>query len=206
MSKFIIFLQVYGVKSSTHEVAFMIRSMILFIMLSLIGITSTQAINKTNTLATNEAISNQLIETQVDEETARVLLDTPYKGFYQVESIIKNRHITFGDIEPQQSFPDERWQDLARDIASLVEIPAYSTGSHIAPTATAYVVFFKTYMPGLDYSKVILLPTSSNARPNTLAVLVIKHRNHHRAQDIRGTQTGSADQNGNRIYFFELAM
>ena len=184
----------------------MIRSITLFIILSCGGIISAQAMNQVNTLSANDAMPNKLVETQVDEETARILLETPYKGFYQIESDIRNRKITFGEPVPEASFPDQRWEIMAKDIASLVEIPAYSTGSHIEPRATAYVVFYDIYMPGLDHSKVILLPTSSNAKPNTLAVLVIEHRNHYRTKDIRGTQTGSADQNGNRLYFFELAM
>ena len=184
----------------------MIRSIFPLIMLSLIAIPSALAMNQVNTLASNEAIPTQLIETQVDEETARILLETPYKGFYEIKSKIKNRSITFGTVVPEESFPDERWVSMATDIASLVEIPAYTTGSRIDPTATAYVVFYDVYMPGLDHSDVILLPTTSNARPNTLAILVVKHQNHHLTRDIRNVQTASADQNGNLIYFFELAL
>jgi len=184
----------------------MIRSIILLTMLFLMGISSAQATSQVNTLSANDTISNQLIESQVDEETANILLETPYRGFYAIESKIKNRNITFGEVVTEQSFPDGRWGAMAADIASLVEIPAYSTGSRIEPTATAYVIFYDIYMPGLDHSKVILLPTSSNAKPNMLAVLVIEHRNHLRTREIRGTQTGSADQNGNQIFFFELAM
>jgi hypothetical protein len=184
----------------------MIRSLILFSLLIFAGADCAQAMNQSNTLAANDAIANELIEAQVDEETARVLLETPYKGFYQIESKIRKRQITFGEVVPQQSWPDDRWGLMARDIASLIEIPAYHTGSRIEPKATAYVVFYDIYMPGLDHSKVMLLPTTSNAKPNTLAVLVVKHQNHYRARSIKGTLTGSADQNGNLIYFFELAM
>ena len=151
----------------------MIKSIALSILLSFLGIASAQAMNQVNTLVANDAIPNELIERQVDDETARILLETPYKGFYQIESKIKNRYITFGTPVSEQSFPDERWEIMARDIASLIEIPAFSTGSHIEPKATAFVVFYDVYMPGLDHSKVMLLPTTSNAKPNTLAVLVI---------------------------------
>jgi len=184
----------------------MIKSITFSILLTFFGISSAQAMNQVNTLDANDAIPNGLITRQVDDETARILLETPYKGFYQIESTIKNRNITFGEPVPEASFPDGRWEIMARDIASLIEIPAYSTGSHIEPKATAYVVFYDVYMPGLDHSKVMLLPTTSAAKPNTLAVLVIEHRNHLMTREIRGTQTGSADQNGDRIFFFELAM
>ena len=187
-------------------VRFMIRTMALVILLSVAGGVTANEIKQINTLADNDAIENSLIESQVDDETAGILLDTPYKGFYQIQSRIKHTDITFGKIVPQQSFPDERWADLASQIASMVKIKAYTTGTRIDPKATAYVVFYDVYMPGLDRDNIILLPTSTLSQPNTLAVLVIEHQNHSITKDISGWQTGSADQNGNKIYFFELAM
>lgn len=184
----------------------MIRAIALLILVSLTGIAAAQAEYQDNTLGANEAISNTLIESQVDESTAAALLETTYKGFYQIGSRVKHARISFSEIESQQSFPDERWATMAKDIANLVEFPAYSTGSRIEPKATAYVAFYDAYMPGLDSSKVMLLPTSKDAEPNTLVVLVVKHKNHSSAQDVRGVQTNSASQSGNRIFFFELAM
>lgn len=184
----------------------MLRTMALLIILSLAGIVTANETKTVNTLASNETISNSLIETQVDDETASILLKTPYKGFYEIESRVKHTDITFGKIVPQHSFPDDRWQKLASDIASLVKIKAYTTGTRIEPKATAFVVFYDIYMPGFDRDNVILLPTSTLSQPNTLAVLVIEHQNHSITKDISGWQTGSADQNGNLIYFFELAM
>ena len=184
----------------------MIRSISLLIMVSLTGIAFAQPSDQVNTLGANDAISNALIEGQLDESTADLLLETPYKGFYQIKSKVKNAKITFSRVVSKQSFPDERWMNMAKDIASLVEMPAYSTGSRIAPKATAYVVFYDVNMSGLDRSKVMLLPTTTEADPNTLVVLLIKHQNHSNAQGVLGIQTDSANQNGNSIYFFELAM
>jgi hypothetical protein len=190
----------------THEVKVMLRTTILFFMVSFTGATSAEVTNQVNTLGTNDAIPNSLIEAQANGNTADVLLETPYKGFYQIKSKVKNRNITFDKVVTQQSFPDERWKDMATDIASLVEIPAYSTGSRIAPKATAYVVFYDVDMPGLDRSNVMLLPTTTEAEPNTLIVLVIEHQNHSRSQGAQGVGRNSADENGDNIYFFELAM
>ncbi len=184
----------------------MIRTLTLLIMVSLTGFAYAQPHNQVNTLGANDAISNALIEGQVDESTADFLLDTPYKGFYQIKSRVKNARITFSRVVSQQSFPDDRWTDMAKDIASLAEMPAYSTGSRIVPKATAYVVFYDVNTAGLDRSKVMLLPTTTDAEPNMLVVLVIKHQNHSNAQGVLGIQTDSASQNGNNIYFFELAM
>ena len=159
-----------------------------------------------NTLASNDAIANQLIETQVDESTAGALLETPYRGFYQINSKVNGGRMTFDRVVSKQSFPDARWKDMATDIASLVEIPAYSTGSRINPKATAYVVFYDNNVSGVDRSRVMRLPTTTDAEPNMMVLLVIKHQNFSRTQAVRGTQTESASQNGNSIYFFELAM
>ena len=184
----------------------MFKTLALLVMVSLTGIASAQAMNQINTLGANDAISNTLIETQVDEGTASVLLETPYKGFYQFRSKVNHAKMIFSKPVSKQSFPDERWMDIAKDIASLVEMPAYSTGSRIEPRATAYVVFYDIDMPGVDRSKVILLPTTTDTEPNMLAILVIKHQNHSSTQDVLGTRTSSADQSGNNIFFFELAM
>jgi hypothetical protein len=75
-------------------------------------------------------------------------------------------------------------------------LPAFWPGSHLKPRATAFVVFYDYNIPGLDRSKVELLPTSSNAPPNMLAVLVIE----------KGRQTNSADLTRGSLFIFELAM
>ncbi len=104
--------------------------------------------------------------------------------------------IQFGKVVADQSYPDDRWAHLAAGIAGLIEFPASWPGSHLKPRATAFVVFYNYNMPGLDRSKVMLLPTSSNAPPNMLAVLVIE----------KGHQTNSADLTRGSLVIFELAM
>ena len=167
----------------------MFRTITLLIMVSLTGTASAQAMNQVNTLGANDAVSNALIESQVDESTAGVLLETPYKGFYQIRSKVVNSKITFSRVVSQQSFPDERWTDMAKDIASLVELPAYTTGSRIKPKATAFVVFYDVNISGLDRSKVMLLPTTTDAEPNMLVVLVIKHQNYSKTREVLGVRT-----------------
>jgi hypothetical protein len=184
----------------------MLKKMTLSIMIVFSGLAATQANEPSNTLRANGAVPESLIFGQLDDSSAETLLAAPYKGFYQVESQIRKRRITFGTVESTQSYPDARWSNLARDIAGLVEMPAYSTGSRIEPKATAFVAFYDLGMPGLDRSRVRHLPTSSNAEPNMLVVLIIKHQNHSRSRDVKGTRSGSSSDNGNEIYLFELAM
>jgi len=184
----------------------MIRATILILMASLAQMASAQAMEQVNTLGANDAVTNSLVESLVDKATAKALLETPYKGFYQLESKVKNTKIVFSKVDPERSYPDERWEALASDIASLVQMPAYSTGTRIDPKATAYVVFYDANIEGVDRSSAIYLPTSAYSEPNTLAVLLIEHDNHSSTRDALGTRLRSAHQNTNRILLFELAM
>ena len=190
----------------TYEVDLMIRAFTQLFMVFLTGIASVQAMEQANTLGSNEAISNALVESLVDDSEAKALLDAPYKGFYQIESKVKNSKIVFSNVETKLSYPDERWEIIATEIASLVQMPAYSTGSRIDPRATAYVVFYDVDLPGVDRSSAIYLPTSAYSEPNTLAVLLIDHDNHSSTRDALGTRLRSAHQNTDRILLFELAM
>jgi hypothetical protein len=174
----------------------MIRTAILFILAFLMGMAHAQESNPVNTLQANDAISNELIERLVDESTAEILLQTPYEGFYKIRGKAIGSRITFGKEVADQSYPDDRWTHLAAGIAGLIELPAIWPGSHLKPRATAFVVFYDYNIPGLDRSKVELLPTSSNAPPNMLAVLVIE----------KGPQTNSTDLTHGSLLIFELAM
>lgn len=181
----------------------MFKRLTLILVISSISITTLHAAYGENTLGENEAISNALVKSQVDAGTAGALLNTPYKGFYQINSKMKNRKITFTKIKEKQSFPDQRWRRLATGIAGLAEIPAYTTGSRIEPRATAYVAFYDVNSMDIDRSKIMRLPTSVDGDPNTLAVLFVKHKNHTKAQNsVLGNDAGK----GSDVYFFELAL
>lgn len=184
----------------------MFRNALLAVAFVLATGGSVSATDKVNTLSQNEAIPDQLVMKVISDDIAEVMLDTPYKGFYQLSSKIKNRKMVFSEVETEVSYPDKRWEGLALDIASLVQMPAYSTGSRIDPKATAYVVFFDRNAPGLDVEEPIYLPTSAYSRPNVLAVLLIEHDNHYSARSSTGTRVRSADQNTDRALFFELAL
>lgn len=172
-------------------------------ILSGFGIASALAAYGANTLGENTAISNKLIERQVEKNVAGALLNTPYKGFYQINSRVKNQKIKFTKVKEKQSFPDERWTALAKGIASLAETPAYATGSRIDPKATAYVAFYDVNSMEIDKSKIMKLPTSIEGEANTLAVLVVKHKNHTKATSANLGVTNEQDSN---IYFFELTL
>ena len=174
----------------------MIRTPILFILAFLMGIAHAQESNPVNTLQVNDAISNELIKRLVDESTAEILLQTSYEGFYKIRGEAIGTRIKFGKVVADQSYPDDRWANLATSIAGLIELPAIWPGSHLKPRTTAFVAFYDYNIPGLDRSKVMFLPTSLNVPPNMLAVLMIE----------KGPQTNSADNTRGSLFIFELAM
>ena len=181
----------------------MFKKLTLITLLSCLGITTALAALGANTLGENSAISNALIKSQVDNGTAGVLLNTPYKGFYKINSKVQNKKIKFVKVKSDQSFPDQRWQGLAKGIAGLAEVAAYTTGSRIDPRATAYVAFYDVDSMQLDPSQVMKLPTSVKGDANTLAVLVVKHKNHSKATS---GAIGNKVRKGSDIYFFELTL
>ena len=181
----------------------MFKKIAILVIVAFTGITVVQASFEVNTLGANKSISNSFVKKQVDADTARVLLETPYKGFYQISSKVVNKTITFPKVRATRSFPDERWEVAAKAIASLAETRIASTGSRIETGATAYVAFYDPDMIGVDRSKVRRLSSSVEEEPNTLAVLVIKYKSHTNA---RNAQRGKKAQSGSNIYLFELAI
>jgi len=181
----------------------MFKKLTLILALSCISITGLHAAYGENTLGENSAISNALIKRQVDESTAGALLNTPYKGFYQINSKYRNKKITFTKVKEKHSFPDQRWTTLATSIANLAEAEAFTTGSRISPRATAYVAFYDANSLDIDRSKIMHLTTSADGDPNTLAVLFVEHKNRSKEKSaIVSNNSGK----GSTIYFFELAL
>ncbi|MBL4681722.1 MAG: hypothetical protein JKY88_13500 [Pseudomonadales bacterium] len=181
----------------------MFKKLTLILALSCISITGLHAAYGENTLGENSAVPNALIESQVDENTAGALLNTPYKGFYQINSKFRNKKITFTKVKEKKSFPDQRWTSLAKSIANLAESEAFTTGSRISPRAKAYVAFYDVNSMDIDRSKITHLTTSIDGKPNTLAVLFIEHKNRSKSKSaIVGNNSGKSST----IYFFELAL
>jgi hypothetical protein len=167
---------------------------------------SAHAMNADNTLGANDTVDNRLIEKLVDSATAQVLLNAPYKGFYEIKSKISANKIIFSKLQSKSAYPDERWAEVAKGLAQLIEFPAYLTGTRIDPQATAYVAFYDIEIEGLDISTFQHIPTSIDSAPNTMAVLVIKHRSHGNAKETQFGQTVAPMQNDENLYFLKLAL
>jgi hypothetical protein len=93
-------------------------------------------------------------------------------------------------------------------VASWIEFPSYSTGSRIKPRASAYIALFKDVLSDLEVEDVIGVPTSLDADPNTLVVVMVKRKDNSKAtnSNIRDANAEFGLRDGSDVYLFELAM
>jgi len=184
----------------------MLKKTALLILLTFGGANTALAMYADNTLGANNTISNDLVLSKTNAETAELLLSTPYKGFYQVSGRAKGQVIDFKRVISKNSFPDARWESVATSLAGLVELPATSTGSRMKPKATAYVVLYDNDIEGIDRSNVTQVQTSAGNIPNTLAVLVINYHTSSYSKRSECYSAGVSDGSGSDLYLIELAL
>jgi|TARA_Y100000310_G_scaffold311069_1_gene357001 hypothetical protein len=176
--------------------------MIVVICLVTSGLAIAKVEYEDNTIGANKAIHNKLIKSRFGNAQAPSVLATPYDAFYQIKGKVRNNAFKFDSVQSKKSFPDDRWQVVAKAIAEQIEIPALSTGSRIKPKATAYVMLYKGGIKDLNPNFVHRISNSLDEVPNTLAILLIKQR------DATGATSESADKHkdGTSFYFFEVAI
>ncbi|MFT5099068.1 MAG: hypothetical protein ACI9VI_001661 [Candidatus Azotimanducaceae bacterium] len=184
----------------------MLKMTALLTLLIFIGTNAAHASYEDNTLGANRTISNELVKSKTNADTAKILLSTPYKGFYEVSGKAKGKVINFKRVISKNSYPDARWNSVAASLAGLVQLPATSTGSRMKPKATAYVVLYDNDIQGIDRSDAIQVETSAGSVPNTLAVLVIKTFSSSYSKRSEGTSSGMAGETGSDFYLIELAL
>jgi hypothetical protein len=97
---------------------------------------------------------------------------------------------------------------IALGVASWIEFPSYSTGSRIKPRASAYIALYKEVLSDLEVKGVMKVPTSVDADPNTLVVVVIDRKDNSKAtnSNIRDANAELGLRDGSDVYLFELAM
>ncbi len=161
-----------------------------------------------DSLGTNNAISNKLIESLMNPEQAEKFLAAPYTGFYQIQGNVKNNKLRFNKVKSKVSYPDDSLEPLALGLADLIEIPVYSTGSRIKTRATAYIAFYRDQQDALGVSNAVPVPTSVEKEPNTIVLVIIKQKETSNARNpnmrLANAEVGKRD--GSKAYFFELAM
>jgi len=159
-----------------------------------------------NTLGGNDEVPNKLIESLLEDQDAKTVLETPYMAFYEVKGKVSGNKMRFDDIIKNRSFPDERLAALALGIAAMANRPAFTTGSRIQPSAMAYVVFYDGKIDAIAPERRMLLPTSVDKEPNTTAILVVRNADNSNARDARITASTKGRRDGSDIYVFDLAI
>lgn len=161
-----------------------------------------------NTLGANALVSNNVLEKSLDESLAHRILATPYTAFYRVDGEVRDNKMLLNRLKPQGAYPDNSLAQIALGVASWIEFPAYSTGSRIRPRASAYIALYKDVLSDLEVKGVMRVPTSLDAVPNTLVVVVIDRKDNSKAtnSNIRDANAELGLRDGSDLYLFELAM
>tara|TARA_B100000809_G_scaffold127489_1_gene125595 strand:- start:5320 stop:5877 length:558 start_codon:yes stop_codon:yes gene_type:complete len=161
-----------------------------------------------HTLGANKLVSNKIVRKSLDEPLAQRILETPYTAFYQVDGEVRDNKIFLNKLKSKSSYPDESLAQIALGVASWIEFPSYSTGSRIKPRASAYIALFKDVLSDLEVEDVIGVPTSLDADPNTLVVVMVKRKDNSKAtnSNIRDANAEFGLRDGSDVYLFELAM
>lgn len=161
-----------------------------------------------HTLGANKLVSNKIVRKSLDEPLAQRILETPYTAFYQVDGEVRDNKIFLNKLKSKSTYPDESLAQIALGVASWIEFPSYSTGSRIKPRASAYIALFKDVLSDLEVEDVIGVPTSLDADPNTLVVVMVKRKDNSKAtnSNIRDANAEFGLRDGSDVYLFELAM
>jgi hypothetical protein len=161
-----------------------------------------------NSLGTNQAIPNKLVESVMTAEQAEQFLSKSYTGFYQLQGEVTNNKIRFEKVKQKVSFPDASLEPLALGLAGLIEIPVYTTGSRIKTRATAFMAFYEGTPAEYGIKNALTVPTSVDGEPNTTVLLIIKQKETSAARNanMRLANAEAGKRDGSQAYFFQLAI
>ncbi|MFP6807636.1 MAG: hypothetical protein VB957_10730 [Pseudomonadales bacterium] len=104
------------------------------------------------TVSSNATISKAIRE-RLAPDLAEKILNAEYDGFYQISGKQKRKNtFRFNRVKDKVSFPDDRWEQIALDVVKKVNFQgsSISVGSRTKSSATAYVVFYKNGIEGVQ--------------------------------------------------------
>ncbi len=104
------------------------------------------------TVSENRTISKELKE-QLAPNVADAILIAPYDGYYEISGRSKRgNRFSFNRVKSKRSYPDSRWEDLAVEVTESLnfESGTNSVGSKTKASATAYVIFYKNGIEGIE--------------------------------------------------------
>jgi len=107
---------------------------------------------KGNTVGDNRSFTKAIMD-KLEPEMAEAILSAEYDGFYQISGKQKRGNkFKFSRVKAKKSFPDDRWEELAVEVAARINYAGGSNniGSRTKSSAIAYVVFYKNGIEGLE--------------------------------------------------------
>jgi hypothetical protein len=145
------------------------------------------------TVGDNRSIT-KAVNQKLEPGLAEIILNAPYDGFYQIGGKQKRGdNFKFNRVKAKKSFPDNRWEELALEVAESLKYEGGSNnvGSRTKGSATAYVVFYKEGIEGVD----------RNSEGEGLALVMIDQRN--KADPNMPAMKGIS---GKELYLFSVVM
>lgn len=143
-------------------------------------------------LAENEAIA-RVVEQTLPPNLAKIVLESDYDGFYEINgSMRRGGDYRFTRIKDKTSFPDNRWEDVAKEVTERVdfETAAKTLGGRRSPKATAYVVMFKGGLDGVKHG----------GTGESLALIMIEPEAATKPDVLTGAPSGEA------LYLLDVSM
>jgi hypothetical protein len=169
---------------------------IILAVMSATTLASTAADNKVVANVLKEKLSNSEVET---------ILQTPYDGFVEIRGKAKKEAFEFSKVRSKSSFPDQRWEETAKLIADQINLSVGdgTTGSRSKPSATAYVLFYKDGIEGVNTAGARQVSVS-DADGDYMALVVVRQKAPRGNVSVQNSKASFAQPPSNKVYKFEL--
>lgn len=166
---------------------------------------STVSVSVFASSAADNKIVSRVIQEKLSDEEAAAILETPYDGFVEIRGKAKKDVFEFTKIKSKASYPDNRWDEVAKSIADQVEITYSGTtgSSKQKPTATAYVLFYEDGVEGVNTAGVRQVNVS-DGDGDYMALLVIRQKAPRGNVSVQNSSASDAAKPSNKVYKFEV--
>ena len=155
-----------------------------------------------NTVADNKAVA-KVIKKKMSNSEAEAILQAPYDGFVEIRVKARKDVFQFSKVKSKRSFPDNRWEELALSVVDQVNVPlnTVTTSSRNKPSATAYVIFYKDGIEGVNTAGARQVNVT-DGEGDYMALLVIKQKAPRGNVSVQGE--GIVGRAQSKVYKFEL--
>lgn len=155
--------------------------------------------------ASDKKIVANIIKEKLNSSEAAAILEVPYDGFVEIRGKANRDSFEFSKVKSKASFPDKRWEDTALSILDQVEVPLNmaAASSKNKPTATAYVLFYKDGVDGVNTAGARRVNVA-DGEGDYMALLVIRQKAPRGNVSFQNTDFHTAAKPSNKVYKFEV--